>query len=38
VPADLFEPKGRLVLRRLVFRGCECDVPGPSRSGGSTGA
>jgi cyclic beta-1,2-glucan synthetase len=38
IPPDLFEPKGRLVLRRLVFRGCECEVPPASRGGRSSGA
>jgi len=38
IPPDLFEPKGRLVLRRLVFRGCPCEAPQGPRGDGSTTA
>jgi cyclic beta-1,2-glucan synthetase len=38
LPPDLFEPKGRLVLRRLVFRGCPCEAPQELRGHASTGA
>jgi hypothetical protein len=37
LPPDLFEPKGRLVLRRLVFRGRAFEAP-QGRRGDSTGA
>jgi cyclic beta-1,2-glucan synthetase len=38
IPPDLFEPKGRLVLRRLVFRGCPCEPPQGARGDGSSAA
>jgi len=38
LPPDLFEPKGRLQLRRLVFRGCACEAPQGPRGGASTAA
>jgi cyclic beta-1,2-glucan synthetase len=38
LPPDLFEPKGRLVLKRLVFRGCPCEAPQALRGDGSAGA
>ena len=38
LPADLFEPKGRLVLRRLVFRGRAFEAPQAPRGDASTAA
>jgi cyclic beta-1,2-glucan synthetase len=36
LPPDLFEPKGGLVLRRLVFRACACEPPQDPRGDAST--
>jgi cyclic beta-1,2-glucan synthetase len=38
LPEDLFEPKGRLRLRRLVYRGRSFEPPRGPRGDSSTGA
>jgi cyclic beta-1,2-glucan synthetase len=38
LPADLFEPKGPLVLRRLVYRGRAFEAPQAPRGDASTAA